>query len=125
MDKLQKQLIDAHGRVQNIRTILNNVREDINFKDCDKRIIENYAILNAILPIVISALEDILDSSGIIVTTDITSSGIPFVRYLEDAQFNLAQEDAPIMAEQRKERLAKYNYCKSDCTDKDKSSNQK
>lgn len=109
MDKLQEQLIDAHRSVQEIDSILDNVGEHINFKACDKRVIEDYAILNANLPLVKAALEDILDLSGIIVTTDITPSGTPFTRYLEDAQFNKAQEKARLEAEERtkKEELEK------------------
>ena len=101
MDKLQERLIDAHKSVQEIGIILDSVREHINFKNCDKRIVEDYAVLNANLPLVKAAIEDILDISGIIVTTDITDSGIPFVRYLEDAHFNDAQEKARLEAEER------------------------
>ena len=101
MDRLQQELIDAHRSAQKIDNILDSVAEHINFKDCDKRIVEDYAILSANLPIVKAALEDILDVSGIIVTTDITDSGIPFVRYLEDAHFNDAQEKIRLEAEER------------------------
>lgn len=100
MDKLQEKLIDAHRSVQEINIILDSVAEHINFKNCDRRIIENYTIINANLPLVKAALENILDVSGIIVTTDITDSGIPFVRYLEDAHFNDAQEKIRLQAEE-------------------------
>ena len=101
MDKPQEQLIDAHRCIQEIGSILDNVGEDIDFKNCHKRIVEDYAILNANLPLIKAALEDILDFSGIVVTTDITDSGIPFVRYLEDAHFNDAQEKIRLEAEER------------------------
>lgn len=101
MDKLQEKLIDAHRSVQEINYILDSVAEHINFKACDKTIIENYAILNANLPIVKNALENILDICGIIVTTDIIPSGTLFTRYLEDAHFNDAQEKARLEAEER------------------------
>lgn len=114
MDKLQEQLIDAHKSIQKISSILDNVAEHINFKNCDKRIIEDYAILNANLPIIKAALEDILDVSGIISITDITSSGTPFVRYLEDAKFNYEQENVRIRAEERTKKELESNDGKSD-----------
>ena len=114
MDKLQEQLIDAHRSVQDIGNMLDNVGEHINFKYCDKRIIEDYAILNANLPLVKAAIEDILDLSGIIVTTDITSSGTPYVRYLENACFNKEQEKARLEAEERTKKELESNDGKSD-----------
>ncbi len=124
MDKLQEQLIDAHRCVQEIGSILDNVGEDINFKNCHKRIVEDYAILNANLPLVKAAIEDILDFSGIVVTTDITSSGTPFVRYLEDAQFNEAQEKARLEAEQRTKKELDSNIGKSNEDRKDIPNNE-
>jgi hypothetical protein len=124
MDKLQEKLIDAHRSVQDIGTILDIVAEHINFKACDKKLIEDYAILNANLPLVKAALEDILDVSGIIVTTDITSSGTPFVRYLEDAQFNKAQEKACLEAEQRTKKELDSNIGKSNEDRKDIPNNE-
>lgn len=124
MDKLQEQLIDAHRSVQKIGSILDNVGEHINFKTCDKRLIEDYAILNVNLPIIKAALEDILDVSGVITTTDITSSGVPFVRYLEDAQFNSAQENARIRAEERTKKELESNDGKSDGDMKQKPDNE-
>lgn len=121
MDKLQELLIDAHRNVQEIDNILDNVATHINFKNCHKKIIEDYAVLNANLPLVKAALEDILDFSGIITTSDITSSGTPFVRYLEDAKFNHEQEDARIRAEER----IKKELEKSDENKTDQPSNQK
>lgn len=109
MDKLQQKLIDVHICVQEIDNILDSVGEHINFKACDKRIIEDYAIINANLPLIKVAIEDILDLSGIITTTDITSSGVPFVRYLEDAQFNSAQENARLEAEERTKKESESN----------------
>ena len=114
MDKLQEQLIDAHRSVQDIATMLDNVGEHINFKHCDKRVIEDYAILNANLPLVKAAIEDILDLSGIIVTTDITSSGTPYVRYLENACFNKEQEKARLEAEERTKKELEESDGKSD-----------
>jgi len=114
MDKLQEQLIDAHRSVQEIGSILDNVGEHINFKACDKRVIEDYAILNANLPIIKAAIEDILDLSGIITTTDITSSGTPFVRYLEDVCFNKEQEKARLEAEERTKKELEKSDGKSD-----------
>ncbi len=124
MDKLQEQLIDAHRCVQEIGSILDNVGEDINFKNCHKRIVEDYAILNANLPLIKAALEDILDFSGIVVTTDITSSGTPFVRYLEDAQFNEAQEKALLEAEQRTKKELNSNIGNSNEDRKDIPNNE-
>ncbi len=124
MDKLQEKLIDAHRSVQDIGTILDIVAEHINFKACDKKLIEDYAILNANLPLVKAALEDILDVSGIIVTTDITSSGTPFVRYLEDAQFNEAQEKALLEAEQRTKKELNSNIGNSNEDRKDIPNNE-
>ena len=114
MDKLQEQLIDAHRSVQGISSALDSVAEDIDFKNCHKRIIENYAILNANLPLVKAAIEDILDLSGIIVTTDITSSGTPYVRYLENACFNKEQEKARLEAEERTKKELEESDGKSD-----------
>lgn len=114
MDKLQEQLIDAHRSVQEIGSILDNVGEHINFKACDKRVIEDYAILNANLPLIKAAIEDILDLSGIIVTTDITSSGTPYVRYLENACFNKEQEKARLEAEERTKKELESDDGKSD-----------
>lgn len=119
MDKLQERLIDAHKSIQEIGIILDSVREHINFKACDKRIVEDYAVLNANLPLVKAAIEDILDVSGIIVTTDITSSGTPFVRYLEDACFNKEQEKARLEAEERTKEELETNDGKSDGNRKD------
>lgn len=114
MDRLQEQLVDAHRSVQEIYSILDSVAEHINFKSCDKRIIEDYAILNANLPIIRAALENILDVSGVVVTTDITSSGTRFVRYLEDAQFNKAQDNERIRAEERTKKELEKSDDKSD-----------
>ena len=114
MDKLQEQLIDAHRCVQEIGSILDNVGEHINFKNCNKRIIADYAILDANLPIIKAALEDILDVSGVVVTTDITPSGTPYVRYLEDAQFNKEQEKARLEAEERTKKELEKSDGKSD-----------
>ena len=124
MDKLQEQLIDAHRRVQEIDIILDSVAEHINFKDCHKTIIESYAVLNANLPLVKAALENILDLSGIIVTTDITSSGTRFVRYLEDAQFNKAQEKERLEAEERTKKELEKSDGKSDENTTGRPSNQ-
>ena len=124
MDKLQERLIDAHKSVQEIGIILDSVREHINFKNCDKRIVEDYAVLNANLPLVKAAIEDILDISGIIVTTDITDSGIPFVRYLEDAHFNDAQEKARLEAEERTKKELEKSDGKSDENKTDQPSNK-
>ena len=125
MDKLQEQLIDAHRRVQEIDSILDNVGEHINFKDCDKRIIQDYAILSVNLPLVKAAIEDILEVSGVVVTTDITSSGTPFVRYLEDARFNKAQENARLEAEERTKKELEKSDGKSDQGTKHQPDNQK
>lgn len=114
MDKLQEKLIDAHRCVQEIDSILDNVGKHINFKDCDKKIVQDYAILSVNLPLVRAAIEDILEVSGIITTTDITSSGTPFVRYLEDAQFNKAQEKARLEAEERTKKELEKSDGKSD-----------
>lgn len=114
MDKPQEQLIDAHRCIQEIGSILDNVGEDIDFKNCHKRIVEDYAILNANLPLIKAALEDILDFSGIVVTTDITSSGVPFVRYLEDASFNDAQEKARLDVKERIKKELEKSEGKSD-----------
>lgn len=114
MDRLQEQLVDAHRSVKEIDNILDNVAEHINFKNCDKRIIEDYAILSANLPLVKATLEDILDVCGIIVTTDITSSGTPYVRYLEDANYNPVQENARLEAEERTKKELESNDGKSD-----------
>ena len=65
MNRLQEKLVDAHRSAQEIDIILDSVAEHINFKDCDKRIVEDYAILSANLPLVKAALEDILDTCGI------------------------------------------------------------
>lgn len=124
MDKLQEQLIDAHKSVQAIGSILDNVAEHINFKECDKKVIEDYAILNANLPLIKAAIEDILDLSGIITTTDITSSVTPFVRYLEDAQFNKEQEKARLEAEERTKRESECNDGKSDGNRRDQPINE-
>lgn len=125
MDSVQEKLIDAHRSVQEIGSILDNVGEHINFKACDKRIVEDYAIINANLPLIKAALDDILDVSGVIVTTDITPSGTPYVRYLEDAQFNDAQEKARLEAEERtKKELEKSNVGISDGDRKDIPNNE-
>lgn len=114
MNKLQEQLIAAHSHVREIDKILDTVAEHINFKDCDKRIIEDYAIINVNLPLVKSVLEDILNIYSIVVTTDITSLGTSFIRYLEDAQFNPAQEDKRIRIEERIKKESESNDDKSD-----------
>lgn len=124
MDRLQEKLIDAHRSVQEIDSILDSVAEHINFKDCDKRIVEDYAILSANLPLVKATLEDILNVCGIVITTDITSSGTSFIRYLEDAQFNLAQESERIRAEERTKKELQSNDGKSDELTPRKPSNQ-
>lgn len=125
MDRIQEQLIDAHRSVQEIGSILDNAGEHINFKACDRRIVEDYAILNANLPLIKAAIEDILDLTGIIVTTDITSSGTPYVRYLENACFNKEQEKARLEAEERTKReLEKSNVGKSDGDRKDIPNNE-
>ena len=124
MDRLQEQLIDAHKSVQVIDSIFDSVAEHINFKHCDKRIVEDYAILNTNLPLVKAALEDILDTCGIVVTTDITPSGTSFIRYLEDAQFNPAQEDSRLEAEERTKKELEANNRKSDELTPRKPSNQ-
>lgn len=124
MDKLQEQLIAAHSHVREIDKILDTVAEHINFKDCDKAIIEDYAILNANLPLVKGVLEDILNVCGIVVTNDITPSGTLFIRYLEDAKFNPAQENERIRAEERTKKELESGDRKSDELTPRKPSNQ-
>ena len=124
MNRLQEKLVDAHRSAQEIDIILDSVAEHINFKDCDKRIVEDYAILSANLPLVKAALEDILDTCGIVVTTDITPSGTSYVRYLENAHFNPAQENERIRAEERTKKELESDDGKSDELTPRKPSNQ-
>lgn len=114
MDSVQEKLIYAHRNAIEIANILDNVATHINFKNCDKKIIEDYGVLNANLPLVKAALDDILDVSGIIVTTDVTPSGTPFVRYLENACFNDAQEKERLEAEERTKKELESDDGKSD-----------
>ena len=86
MDKLQAGLCTAHKHTEEIYQIIDVLESHINRNECDKRILENLAIININLPTIKFALENILDISGVVVTTDIDENGMEFTRYLEDAK---------------------------------------
>ena len=88
MDKIQAGLCTAHKNAEQINDILDEIKESINREDCRKEVLENLAILTVNLPLVKFALENILDVSGVIVTTDINENGKEYTRYLEDAKYN-------------------------------------
>lgn len=86
MDKLQAGLCTAHKHTEEISQIIDFLESKINRNECDRRILENLAIININLPTIKFALENILDISGVVVTTDIDENGMEFIRYLEDAK---------------------------------------
>lgn len=86
MDKLQASLCTAHKHTEEISQIVDVLESHIDRNKCDRKILENLAIININLPTIKFALENILDISGVVITTDIGENGIEFTRYLEDAK---------------------------------------
>lgn len=88
MDKLQAGLCTAHKHTEDIKQIIDEVESNIDRNQCKRELLENFAILAVNLPLVKFALENILDISGVVVTTDINEKGEEFTRYLEDAKLD-------------------------------------
>ena len=95
MDKLQAGLCTAHKHTEEISQIIDVLESNINRNKCDKRILENLAIININLPTIKFALENILDISGVVVTSDIDENGMEFTRYLEDAKLESKSKAKP------------------------------
>ena len=93
MDKLQAALCTAHKHTEDIKEIINEVESNIDRNQCKRELLENFAILALNLPLIKFALENILDISGIVVTTNINEKGEEFTRYLEDAKVELEKEE--------------------------------
>lgn len=93
MDKIQAALCTAHKHTEEIREVIDLVKTSINRDTCNKSVLENLAILAVNLPLVSFAIENILDGSGVVVTSDINAEGVEFTRYLEDAKYVPKEEE--------------------------------